>query len=115
MSNSSASYTAPKRTGMNVSDYNQFIDQGRQLASGADLLVGTARDENFDLLRTVRSNDLLGLREQKIYGAEKDFKTVGQDTLDKMMSMFKARKSDIDTRKAMPGRSQLQATDFNIG
>jgi hypothetical protein len=100
---------------MNVNDYNQFVDQGRQLASGANLQSATARDENFDLLRTVRSDDLLGMREVKIYGEEKDFKTVGQDTLDRIMSMFQMRKSDIDTKKSMPGRSQLQATDFNIG
>lgn len=125
MSSSSAGNSAPsandKRVGVQESDYQKFIMQGNTLAS-SDLSSLMARQENMTFLGSTTKDkgvDIFGWHPGKEttynWERERDFKTVSQETLDKMLSMFQMRKKEVDTKKIMPGRSQLQATDFNIG
>jgi hypothetical protein len=106
---------------MALTDYDKFMSQGMNMASGEPLMGATARAEQMTLVGAHYDDgiDILGWKPNKtqtlLYEREKNFKTVGQDALDKMMSMFQMRKKEVDTKKTMPGRSQLQATDFNIG
>lgn len=120
-SSSKKSGAAQSRVGMALTDYDKFMSQGMNMASGDPLFNATARAEQMTLVGAHYDDgiDILGWKPNKtqslLYEREKNFKTVGQDALDKMMSMFQMRKKEVDTKKTMPGRSQLQATDFNIG
>ena len=81
MSNSTANASAASfRNGVNKLEYDKFAAQGANLAS-TDLMGLNAREEYATITTDKKSG-------AKIYNAEKDFMSMSQDTLDKMMSMF---------------------------
>jgi len=101
---------AQARTGVSEIDYAKFLSQGLNLASGGDLLGLSARKEKITQTGfKPGSFNIFGSGSEDVYTFQKesDFKTVGQETLDKMMSMFSIRKKEVDQKQLMPGRAQV--------
>jgi hypothetical protein len=102
------------RTGVSEMDYSRFMSQGLNLASGNDLLGLSVRKENLVQGKTTTRGggiDIFGWHPGETksteFFKEDNFKTVGQETLDKMMSMFSMRKKEVDQKQLMPGRAQV--------
>lgn len=104
---------AVSRSGVGGKELRDFMAQGMNMASGGDLLGLSVRKENLKQVGYYADDgiDIFGWNPNKtesfLFEREQDFKTVGQETLDKMMSMFSKRKKEVDQKMVMPGRSQV--------
>lgn len=112
---------AQSRIGVSEREYADFMHMGSTLASGGDLLGLKVRSEQMKHVGSHYDDgiDILGWKPNKtethVYERESKFKTVGQETLDKMMSMFSLRKKEVDQKRLMPGNSQTRADILNMG
>ena len=111
----SASVAQAPRTGVSELDYSRFMSQGMNLASGTDLLNLTTRQEQMSKDYTIRQRSLFGADYIDVLKPEEQFKSVSQETLDKMMGMFTNRKKEVDQKKLMPGSSQVLPDILNMG
>jgi len=113
--NTSAGYNY--QTGVNKYEYDQFMLRGTQVG-GSSNGAPTASEKHIysgydDELIVDRDNKTGKYRYDE--GDAGKFKSITQETLDQMSSMFSRRETTVEQSKLMPGRKQTSASLLDIG